>query len=567
MGQVSKTVRSAGIGASNLSSWVSRRGASSVNALDVFLSGQVPEEAGLSGLWRRLMPAPHLTMRDLLSGLELAADNPQIKLALLRVARHDLGWGRAFELAEAIARFRARGKRVVAYLEQPENVDFLLAAACDKVVAPPGTPFYLTGLLSEVMYFKGVMDKLAIEPEMFQAGKYKSAIEPYTREGMSRAHREAVESLLDSIFGLWVKAMAEGRGMSEDQVRRLIDGGPWLSEEAKEEGLVDALLYEDELEDYIEKWMGLSVKRVGLDKFFKYFGPRASMADPWRKLQTLAIITASGPIHGGESRYYGGGDGTIGADTLRRALREAREDDSIAAAVLRVDSPGGSAVHSDLIWREVVRLAKTKPVIASMADVAASGGYYIAMPADKIIASPTTLTGSIGVIGGKMNFKGLYEKIGIKKERVARGKHADLVTDYGPLTPELRGKLRREMDSVYKIFVDKAAKSRKRDAAEMEKAAQGRVWTGDQARGLGLVDELGHLIKAVERAKEMAGISLSRRVPVVSLPRAGRPSFPSLPFHLPFSSGAGPLIRTALKYEAMADARVLAHMPYLPRIK
>jgi protease-4 len=279
------------------------------------------------------------------------------------------------------------------------------------------------------------------------------------------------------------------------------------------------------------------------------------------------MITATGVIHSGESRHYGAGDSTTGADTLRRAISKIREDDRVFGVVLRVDSPGGSAVHSDLIWREIDRLRQEKPVVASMADVAASGGYYIAMPADHIMASPVTLTGSIGVIGGKMNLKGLYNKIGITKDKVSRGKHADLVTDYGALTPELKKKLKKEMETVYRIFVEKAARARKRDYQEIHDAAQGRVWTGTQARERGLVDETGNLMTAIDRAKERAGVPISTAVPVFTPARVHRLSLPSLPFRLPIPGGFGKALNTLSLYELVADSPMLAIMPYILKIK
>jgi len=558
--------RSAGIGFSNVLAWWAKKTAGPANVLNIKLSGRVVEDVQLSGLWQRFMPAPPITMRDLLSVINLASEDDSIKLLLLRIGRHDLGWGKAQELCRMTKRFRSAGGHALAFLEEPGNLDTMIASACDRVVIPPGAPLQLTGLLSEIMYFKEVLDRLEVEPELFHTGKYKSAVEPYTRTGMSREHREAMESLLDSIYKCWSSQMASGRGLSQDRVKELIDQGPFMAPQAKEAGLVDELAYADELDDYIQRWLGFAPKMIDAERFMRLFGPRPSIGDPWKKSRALALITAAGPIHGGESRFYGAGDATTGADTIRRALREVREDDRIAAVVLRVDSPGGSAVHSDLIWREVERLARAKPVIASMADVAASGGYYIAMAANTIIASPTTITGSIGVIGGKINLKGLYNKIGIKKEHVARGKHADMLTDYGPLAPELKEKIKNETETVYRSFVAKAAESRKREEAQIEKAAQGRVWTGEQAEDLGLVDRTGSLIEAIERAKESAGIPLWRKVPVAVLPRLKRMSFPGIPFPLPLPGGAGALHNLVSSYSCLADESTLAIMPYLLKI-
>jgi protease IV len=566
MSWLGNLTESAGIGAGNLLTWWQRR-AGQGNVLEVNLAGRIVEDVSTSGLIQRFIATPLLSMRELLASIDYAAEDPNIRALFLRIAEHDLGWGRAEELFEAITKFRAAGKFALAFLEAPENVDTFIAAACDRVAAPPGIPIYLTGLLSEVMYFKGILDKLEIQPELFQAGKYKSAVEPYMRAGMSKEHRESVEAVLDGIYERWVAALAAGRGVDAARASAWIDEGPWQAEEAKDAGLLDALIYEDQVDDYLEKWLGLVPRRIGLDRYLKLFGPRATVGDPWRKAQGLALITASGTIHGGENHYYGAGDGSIGADTMRRALNAVREDDRISAAVIRVDSPGGSAVHSDLIWREVERLRAEKPVVVSMADVAASGGYYIAMPAHHIVAASATLTGSIGVIGGKINFKGLYNKIGIKKEQVRRGRHADIGTDYGQLTPELRKKMQGEMQAVYRIFVDKAAAGRKQEPERLERSAQGRVWTGAQAKELGLVDEIGSLLTAIARAKERAGIPASRRLPLFSLPRPRKFALPGIPFSLPIPGGSARALTNLLRYQPLADTNLLALMPFMMKIK
>jgi len=566
MSGIGKTFESISIGAGSLASWWTRQMEGGANLLEVRLCGRVCEDVSSSGLWQRFFPAPPLSMREILSSISFAADAPEIRAMVIMIGSHDLGWGRAMELTESIRRFRAAGKYAIAFLEEPENVDTLIAAACDRAVCPPGTPIFLTGLISEVMYFKGVLDKLDVQPELFQAGKYKSAVEPYTREGMSKEHREAVEVMLDSVYGGWTAALAEGRSLGEDRVTEIIDGGPWLAEEAVELGLIDELLYEDEVEGYIEKWLGFTPRAIPVDRFNRVFGPNPAMFDPWRKQRAIALITAAGTIHGGESRHFGPGDSSVGADTLREAIDWARENDNVCAVVLRINSPGGSATHSDLIWREVDRLRREKPVVVSMGDVAASGGYYIAMPADHIMASPAALTGSIGVIGGKINLKGLYEKIGIKKESVKRGKHSDMATDYGKLSPELRKKLRNEMDAIYKVFVDKAAMARKKDFKEMDEAAQGRVWTGEQARDIGLIDEIGNLIAAINRAKERAGISAQTRVPVFLLPKARKFTLPILPFGIPFPGGQA-ASSMLMNYEAIANQRLLMMMPYHIKIR
>lgn len=562
-----KLFQSASIGSGNMANWWARRAGGGGNVLELDLSGHIAESSLSETIFSRFFPSNVVGMREALSAIKFAAEERDIKVLLLRISDHDLGWGRAFEIVGAVKRFRAAGKHAVAFMETPENADTLIAAACDKIVVPPGAPVYLTGLLSEVMYFKGLLDKFDVKPELFQAGKYKSAVEPYTRKSMSKAHRESVEAILDGIYGRWTRELSEGRGLPAETVADLVDQGPWLAETAKEAGLLDELLYEDQVDDYLEKWLGIVPRRVRLDRFLKVYGPRPAISEPWKKTRAIAIVTVSGTIHGGENRQFGAGDSSTGADTLRRALNRAREDGRICAVVLRVDSPGGSAVHSDLIWREVERLRAEKPVVASMGDVAASGGYYIAMPADEIVASPCTLTGSIGVIGGKINLKGLYDKVGINKEQVKRGKNSDIVTDYGALSPELRKKLQAEMENIYKIFVDKAARARKQEYEQLHESAQGRVWTGEQARERGLVDTLGGLMTSIERAKERAGVPADRPMPVVMLPKPRKFALPAMPFPLPIPGGAARAVTDIMRYEPLADTPFLAMLPYMIKIK
>ncbi|OGP57061.1 MAG: signal peptide peptidase SppA [Deltaproteobacteria bacterium RBG_13_61_14] len=538
------------------------------NVLELEIEGEVVEDqSGFSWL-NRFLARPAIAFRELILTLRDAEKDPELSALILYLRPNSLGWSRAQELRQALLAFRASGKKTQAFLEEADTLDYFIASACEEVIFTPLGSLGLTGLISEVIYFKGVLDKLEIKPDLFQAGKYKSAVEPYTRSGMSRAQRESINSLLDSLYQQLVAAVAESRALSPARVRRAIDRGPYLAPAAREQGLVDYLLYEDQLDDHLEKQLGEPPRRTSLARYRLWIGPGLNWRDAWRSIPGLALVYASGVIHLGESRAYGrlGGE-SAGSDTLCQALREARDNPQVQAVVLRVDSPGGSGLASDLIWREVSLFQGKKPVVVSMGDVAASGGYYIAMPADQILAQPGTLTGSIGVIAGKINLHGLYHKIGLKKETVRRGQHADLHSDYIPFSESGRQKVKEEMASFYREFVSKAAAGRKQDVARMEKAAQGRVWTGEQAKELGLLDGFGGLRQALETAKRLAGIAEEEKALLYVLPRRRRLMPPLLSLFLPFSPRLSPALSELFSLESLADSRILALLPFRLRIR
>ena len=559
--------QSLGLGLGQLIRHLIRRFRPWPNVLELRLEGEVVEDQPAFTWLQRFFPRQVIGFRELILTLRDAEQDPQIAALVLYLGPNSLGWAGVQELRQAILSFRRAGKTAKAFLEEADTLDYFLATACDEIIFTPLGSLGLTGLLSEVIYFKGILDKLAIQPDLLQAGKYKSAIEPYTRSGMSKAQRESINSLLDSLFGQLVAAIAEARGLTPARARQAIDQGPYLAASARELGLVDALMFEDQFETHLEKELGTPARRISLRRYLRLRGPGFSWLDPWRSLPGLALVYATGLIHSGESKSYGGIRDSIGSDTLCQALREVREDPAIRAVVLRVDSPGGSGLASDLIWREVSLFRGQKPVVVSMGDVAASGGYYISLPADQILAEPGSLTGSIGVIAGKLNLQGLYEKVGLKKELIARGKHADLHSDYGPFSETGRQKVKDEMEAFYREFVGKAAEGRKQEFPAMEKAAQGRVWTGEQAKALGLVDGLGGLRQALELAKRLAGIPEGGKAFLEILPRRPRFTLPPFTFFLPFSPRLTPALIELLSLESLADSRILALLPFRLRIK
>jgi protease-4 len=475
--------------------------------LAIDLSGPLPERPSRD--WGGLLGGSQPSLRGLVESVERAARDSQVKGLVLRVGPLDAGWARVQELRDAVVRFRETGKPTWAHLELTGNLEYYLATGCARVAAAPTGMLNVSGLAAEVTFFRGTLDKVGVEAQFEGVGKYKNAPDQFTETGFTEPHREQMESLVDNLFDQYVAAVSESRGLEPDAVRALIDEGPFDAVAAREAGLVDELLYRDEVEDKVS-----GSERVGPARYIR--GARGFGFDRRPK---LALVYAIGDIMPGEgsSSPFGGG-GFAGADTISRGLRQAAGDASIRAIILRVDSPGGVGTAADAIWREVGRARRKKPVIVSMGDAAASGGYYIAMNGDAILAQPGTITGSIGVFSGKFSLRGLYEKVGLSHETVLRGRNAALFSSWEPWTEEQRARIRLLTESFYEVFITKAAEGRNRTPEEIDAVAQGRVWTGEQALEIGLVDRLGGLATAVTVAREKAGIPAGREVSLVILP-------------------------------------------------
>jgi protease-4 len=399
------------------------------------------------------------------------------------------------------------------------NKEYYIASACDKIyLAPPGELF-INGLAADVMFFRGSLDKLGIYPDIFQIGKYKSAGDTFTRKDMSDAHREFMNSLLDDLFNRYVDEIAKSRGKTSDQVRAIIDDAPYSALKAKDAGLIDGVAYREELEKDLKTKLGYKdADALPIVKGGDYSRIEAESLG-LNEGEKIAIIYATGTIGSGESENSPRGNQSIGSDTLSKAIDDAREDKTIKAIVIRVDSPGGSGLASDIIWHSVVAAKEKKPVVISMSDVAASGGYYIACGANKIVAQPSTITGSIGVVAGKPVMRGFYDWIGLSNEYLLRGKNAGMFRETEKFTPEERAKFEDWIKTTYyNDFVPKVAKGREKDAAYIDSIAQGRVWTGFQGKERGLVDEFGGLDRAVEVAKDLAKIPKDKGVHRVILP-------------------------------------------------
>jgi len=536
------------------------------NVLELDISGELVEhKAGLS-LLQKYIGKPPAGFSDLLFALKEAEKDSKIKACLARIRYNSLGWARAMELRDAIHRFRAGGKKAFAFLEESGNLEYFIATACDEIFLPPSLSLNLIGLLSEVIYFKGILDKLEIKPEFLSMGKYKSAAEPFIRDSMSEEHRESLNAIMDDIFQELIQAIAQSRNLSEQRVEELIDQAPLIPEEALKEKLIDKLLYQDQVDDYLESVIGEPVNKINAEHFYR-LSRNCRLGSLFQRIPRMALIYATGVIEEDDDDYSEM-DEKIHPEQMLKTLRFIRENPKIKAVVLRIDSPGGSAISSDLIWREAKLLSQSKPLIVSMGDTAASGGYYLAMAGEKILAQSATITGSIGVLAGKINLRGLYHKIGLKKEQVKRGEDADLYSDYTDLSGSRKDKMNKEIKHFYQKFVEKAAQARRMQLEEMEQKAQGRVWTGKRAKELGLIDELGGLRKAIDIAKQAIGLEPEQRAYLEIYPRPQRKLFPSFRFRLPtlpFSEEKQ--TRWLLNFRKLARQRILLIMPFLIKIR
>src|SRR5689334_16986603 len=469
--------------------------------------------------FKRFFGGPDQSLTGLVMQFKKAKVDNRIKAILLDIDTSGLGWGKAEELRDAITDFRSSGKPVYAYIEFGLNKEYYIATACDKIIVPPPGELFINGLAADVMFFRGSLDKLGVYPDIYQIGKYKSAGDMFTQKQMTDAHREYINSMLDDLFSHYVNAIAQARHKSADDVRNLIDNAPYSAAQARQAGLIDDSMYHDGVEQQLKKLLGYKDS----DAFTLVRGVDYRDVEPeslgLNKGERVAVIYATGDIGSGSSQNSPSGDQSIGSDTLAKAMTDAAADKSIKAIVLRVDSPGGSGLASDIIWHAVEAANQKKPVVVSMADVAASGGYYISASAAKIVAQPSTITGSIGVVAGKPVVRGFYDWLGISNEYVLRGKNAGMFRETEKFSDDERAKFEQWIkDTYYNDFVPKVAKGRKRDPQFIDSVGQGRVWTGAQAKDRSLVDEFGGLDKAIEVAKQLANIPANKGVERVILP-------------------------------------------------
>jgi protease-4 len=478
------------------------------------------------------------TVRGFVESLRKAGRDPRVRAVLLQPSSLDLPyWGKVQELRDAVLDFRKSGKTVIAFLEYGGEREYYLASAADRVFLMPASMLDLTGVATYELFLRGTFDKLGAYPDFVHIGDYKTAANQYTERGFTPEHREMTQSLNREMYDQLVKGIAEGRKKTEAEVRGILDKGPLLAKQALEMGLVDELAYEDQLADRVPELSDDDRSRIdGRD--YQRVKPESV---GFRPRSRIAVLYAVGAIASGRSTYDVLNGPVIGSDTLVEEIRKIREDDSIKAIVVRIDSPGGSAVASDIIWRELMITREDKPsrpIITSMSDLAASGGYYIAVPGEVIVAQPGTLTGSIGVVFGKIVIGGSLEKIGAAGEEVTSGVNAGIYSPLQKFTPGQRVKIETYMNDVYDGFVKKVAESRKATPEKILAVAGGRVWTGRQAMEHGLVDALGGLDTAVAIAKERARIPEDEDVQLVVYP-ARRGLYDVLSQEFGGASGAG----------------------------
>jgi protease-4 len=493
------------------------------------VKGSLPESAGQMGLFGEL----EIHLPDLLARFERAASDKDVSAIVLKIRNPEVGPAKLREVRAAIARLRKSGKKVTAELESGSTPDYLIACSCDEIVMPESGEIMIPGVRAELMFYRGLFDLLGVQADMMQVGDFKGAAEPYTRKEMSPEFRKQYEAVLEDMYQQIVETIAADRKLDPAKVRELVDTGVFSAQAAKEAGLIDVVAYSDELKPRLQKVLAVDqvelAENYGKKKMNTDFSGMTGMfelfnlmmgVEPTQRVSSakkIAVIYASGVIMSGDGGASLFGGETMGSDTIIKAIREAESEKSVVAIVLRVDSPGGSALASDQIWRAIQKCEK--PVVASMGDMAASGGYYISMGCDKIFAESGTITGSIGVVGGKIVLKGLYDKVGLNTEVISRGKNSSILSEMSTFSDSERVVWKKMMESIYQQFVAKAAAGRKMDVAKLESLAGGRIWTGRQAKANGLIDELGTLNDAVAEAKKLAGMKPDDKVEQMSLPK------------------------------------------------
>jgi protease-4 len=483
------------------------------SALVLQLEGDLPEQPAVE------FPIPFfdkqqpLTIAENWQMLRNAAADSRIQAIVLEPRGLSVGWAKIEELRADIINFKKSGKPVYAFLRGAGTKEYYLATAADKVFMSPEDELDVKGLRAELMFFKGTLDKLGVEMEFEHVGKYKDAPDMFTKNESSPETREVLNQLLDQFYGDLINTVAEGRKKSPDAVRALIDNGPFIGKEALDGGLVDALIYEDQMYDQLRQQLKLNALEKIADHDYSHAAATNLGVDGPTK---IALLVGQGDITRGSTNDSG--DNGITSAGMIRQLRAVRDDASIKGVILRIDSPGGDGIASDDILHEAKLLSQKKPTVISMSDLAASGGYFIAMTGDPVVAYRNTETGSIGVFFGKVNLRGLYDKLGVKEEIMKRGHFADIDTEYAPLNDEQRAKLRTEIEVFYKGFVQRVAEGRRRKYDDVEPLAQGRVWTGAQAKQNGLVDEIGGIDRAIEMVKLRAKIGASEKITLVAYP-------------------------------------------------
>jgi len=518
-----------------------------------------------------IFPPPEVSLAELWATMEMIGNDQRVQTVVLRFDTLQAGLSTLYSLRRMLLDLRSKGKRLIAWLPTADTRDYYLASACDEVILPQAGRLFALGLRVETIFLKDVLSLAGVEADLEAIAEYKVSPDVFRRSTMSEPHREMLDGILDSCFDQIVAAIAEGRGLNAGRVRELIDTMPLTATEAVETGLADAVLYEDELARHLSSdettttlltWRGAS---RWLHRPIK-----------WTTRQRIGVVSLEGTIMPGRSRRipvplpvpipFGT---QAGAETIVQALRRAEADKHIAAVIFHVETPGGSTLASDLICREVRRLRERKPVVVLMGGQATSGGYYVSALAHRIVARPTTLTGSIGIWGGKFVLAGLYGKLGIGREAVQRGAMAGLYSETTPFSEEERAWVRRDMGEAYTRFKARVAEGRGLAEEQVEKIARGRVWTGAQAHEVGLVDKLGDFETALAMAKELAGLKPEREYTVVQV-RPPRHVLLPPPFPTPIAEGRawdGGLRAMIDGLQRLAHERAWALAPWMVQMR
>ncbi len=544
---------------------------------EIKLTGSYPEHQQMPGLFGDIVEGLSACM----DRLHQAARDKSIKGVILHIDGVEIGWARLNELQSAIAEVKAAGKPIWARMNDGTNKDYLLAASCDRILMPESGTLMLTGLRAEIMFYKNLFEMLDVKAEMLRVGAFKSAAEPYTRSEMSPEFRQEMEEILDDYYATMVTQIATGRKLPEEKVQAIIDEGLLSASRAKELGLIDDVAYHDQIssliangdesldvrirEDYRKKKASAELDLFTIMELLSGGSSQSTSTRP-----RIAVLRLEGAIVSGNGPMSLFSEALISSDRIVPLIEKLGKDDNVKAIILRVDSPGGSALASDLIWRALE--ATNKPVIASMGDTAASGGYYISMGADAIFAEPGTLTGSIGVLGGKIALDGLMKKFGVTTSIIHRGKNSGVMSSNAAFSDSEREAMQKMLNTVYDLFTKKAAEGRHMEHAALEALARGRVYTGRQAKEIGLVDQLGTLADAVAYTRKFVGDDAGK-LELEDLPKAQSPlemlmgqtnssSQPLAAWAALLPESARPALRHFSVLQQIADEPVLMILPF-----
>jgi protease-4 len=507
-------------------------------------------------------------LHDIVEAVNFAARDSRIAALSLSLGKVVSGWAQLSDLRRALTVFRGSGKFIYCCMLEGGDAEYYLASACDRIYMPPTAHLNLVGLSAEVFFFRDLMDRLGVDAHIQSVGEYKSAAEMFTRTDLSPQAREQMDSLLDDHYDELCRAI-QSRGVTRDEIASLIDSGPYTAREALEKRLLDGVCYQDEVTDSIKEQLGDKACPVPAHKYFKGDGFFKRFLT-FRRAR-IAVIDIVGHIGLGQNRKNQAGRYVSGAETIGKFLDHASQSRRIRAIVLRINSPGGSGLASDLIWHKIQLAGKKKPVIASFGDVAASGGYYIASAASHIISEPTSITGSIGVLAGKFVARELMKHLAIHRESLRRGAHAEHGSPFSEFTAEEAESLKRQMLDFYREdFLKKVALGRKMEEEAVDQVGRGRVFSGRRAKDHNLVDEIGGISEAIQRARWLADIDESRKIRVVHYHKRRKLWERIMPdLHSPIMAGilAQPALDIFDIIDDLAGHTILLLMPYQIRIR